>query len=128
VSQENVEVARRAFELFASHGPEALRDLLHPGIKTFAQVGEVYRGRDGAVEFLREWVSPWEDFSIDAEEFIDAGDYVVVVFNQRGRGRGSGVVVHQRPAMVLRLGGRRIIECRFFVDRSQAVEAARLQE
>jgi ketosteroid isomerase-like protein len=128
MSREGIEIVRRAVELFARDGPEAVRDLLHPDIETFAQIGEVYRGRDGAVGFLREWLGPWEDYSIDVEECFDAGDCVVAFINQRGRGRGSAMEVDQRPAFVLRLSGRQIIECRFFVDRSQALQAAGLRE
>jgi ketosteroid isomerase-like protein len=115
---------RRAIEQFARDGPEAVRDLLHPEIQTFAQIGEIYRGRDGAVEFLREWLSPWEDYSIEIDDCFEVGDRVVAFINQRGRGRGSALEVDQHPAFVVRLRGRQMIECRFFTNRDDAVGAA----
>jgi ketosteroid isomerase-like protein len=126
MSRENVEIVRRTIERFAQRGPEAVLATVHPNVEVHARIGEVYRGHDGALEFLREWLDPWDDYSIDSEEFFDAGDRVVVFIHQRGRGRKSGIEIDQRPALLFGLSGGQIIEWRTFTDREQALKAVGL--
>jgi ketosteroid isomerase-like protein len=128
VSRQNVEIVRRAIELYA-HGSthRAAVELLHPEITVRVRIGEVYEGRDAAVAFFRDWHDSWEDFFIEVEEFFDTGDQVVVFLRQRGQGRISGIAIDQRPAVVVRLKGGQIIDWTTYVDRAQALEAAGLQ-
>jgi len=51
----------------------------------------VYTGHEGVRAFFREFWEAFEDYWAHAEEFIDAGDRVVVRVRQGGRGKGSGV-------------------------------------
>jgi hypothetical protein len=39
------------------------------------------------------WEASWEDMKLSSEEFLDAGDHVVVTAREWGRGRGSGIEV-----------------------------------
>jgi hypothetical protein len=55
----------------------------------------VYHGLQGVRTFWRDWLEPWEDYEIDYSEYIDAGDAVVLVFRQAGRGRGSGIRIER---------------------------------
>lgn len=41
------------------------------------------------VEAVRTWSGTWEDYSSEVEQIIDAGERVVVVDRQSGRGKGS---------------------------------------
>jgi ketosteroid isomerase-like protein len=59
---------------------------------------------------------------------IDAGDQVVVVHYERGRGKGSGVEVEHRVANVFDLRDGRVIRKRPFANRSEALAAAGLRE
>jgi ketosteroid isomerase-like protein len=130
MSRENVELVRRAFRLFRQEGPEAVRELVHPEfeLRDPGPIGEVHHGPEGAVEYLREWIGTWDDFAIEAEDFFDAGDQVVIFVVQRGRGRGSGVEVDQRLAVLFRISGGQIIDFRPYPDRVRALEAMRLSE
>jgi ketosteroid isomerase-like protein len=90
--------------------------------------GQVYRGHEGVAEAMRVWAGAWEDWSLEFEQMIDAGDKVLVIARESGRGKGSGVEVEQRAFAVFTLREGRIVHWKGFVNRRQALEAAGLRE
>jgi uncharacterized protein len=70
----------------------------------------------------------WSDFRVEAEDFIDAGDKVVVIGRGRGRGRGSGVDVNQQVFMVWTFRDGRAVRQQWFAEKADALEAAGLRE
>ena len=128
VSKENVAIVQHAVELFARGAVDDMRELLHPDIAVREQgpMGTGFDGPDEAVSFLHEWASPWDDFTFEAEEFFDGGEWVVVFVHQQGRGRSSGVTIDQHPAVVARVSDGRIIEFRTYGDRARALAIAGL--
>jgi ketosteroid isomerase-like protein len=87
--------------------------------------GYEYRGREGIERWLADWESAWSAFSMHAEEFIDAGEGVVVVFvRMRATGRGSAASVERDDAIVYRVRDGLIAELDYFNDRAQALAAA----
>jgi hypothetical protein len=69
-----------------------------------------------------------DDFSIRAEEYTDADDYVVVRTAQGGRGTGSGVPVLGVVWFVCSFRDRQLITLDIYATRRQALEAAGLSE
>jgi ketosteroid isomerase-like protein len=62
-------------------------------------------------------------------EFMDAGgDVVVAVIAMRALGRGSDVPVETEVGFVLEVRDGRIVRDRAFTSRSEALEAAGLEE
>jgi ketosteroid isomerase-like protein len=55
--------------------------------------GRVYRGHEGIRDFFRESNEAWENVEWDLEDLIDAGEHVIVLVTQRGRGLTSGAEV-----------------------------------
>ena len=97
MSQENVDIVRRALEVSTRRDDEATFALYDPEVEIHGQVdGDTYRGLTGVRMYFQDWFAAWHDFSIDAEEWIDAGEDVVVALHVRARGRQSGVPVDQR--------------------------------
>jgi ketosteroid isomerase-like protein len=48
---------------------------------------------------MREWLSAWErPLTIEAEEFIQSGDRILVLVRWSGRGKGSGVEIEASGA------------------------------
>ena len=92
MSQDDVERFRRGFEHFAATG-EFLAENVHPDfvwdMSTFRGWPEqpTYLGIEGARQFHSEWAGAWDDWEIEAEDDIDAGERIVVVLRQRGRSR-----------------------------------------
>jgi ketosteroid isomerase-like protein len=49
---------------------------------------------------LRAWLSPWERWAVEVEDYVESGDDVVVLLRYQGRGKGSGVEVDVEGAHV----------------------------
>jgi len=111
MSQENVDAVRSMLEPFTGInvaeidlGAEAIRETVERDyapdveLRTLASgigagVGELYRGRDGLIRYLREWLEPFSEYRVDNLDYIEAGDCVLVPTHQRGVGAGSGARV-----------------------------------
>jgi hypothetical protein len=60
-------------------------------------VGEASaQGHDAVRASVARWKGAWDEYEVTHEEFVDAGDRVVVTLHLRGRGRGSGVEIDAR--------------------------------
>ena len=70
----------------------------------------------------------YDDVRIEPEEFIDAGDDVVVIARIKGTGRGSGVEVDWRQGYIWTIQSGKGVRFRWFSKPEQALEAAGLQE
>jgi ketosteroid isomerase-like protein len=60
-----------------------------PGFK--ALESGVHRGADGFKQFVGSWLESFDEFRIRPELLVQAGDRIVVVAKQVGRGHGSGI-------------------------------------
>jgi uncharacterized protein len=85
------------------------------------------RGLDGVRRYIESFSSYWEEIRFEPQEFIDAGDRVVVVARLVGRGRKSGVDVRRTWAYVWTLRGGRALRMEGYTDRSEALRAAGLE-
>jgi ketosteroid isomerase-like protein len=138
MSQENVEVVRRAFETFNRGGvdaciseglwsPEVVWDVTPSGIPGLG----TYRGLEEVKRFFEdEWFSafPFEEWEIKLEEVIDAGDRVVGMSRQHGRGASSGVAAELELAQVATLRDGQVVRIDNYLDRAKALKAAGLSE
>jgi uncharacterized protein len=133
MSQENVEIVKEFAQLYATGDRERWRDYFDPDVVWDAsasglpQAG-VYEGHEGVERFFRDWLAAWTDYEIENRDFIDAGDAVVVVFRQAGTGRGSGIRAERDFFNVYDLKDSKVVRCRLYESREQALEAAGLSE
>jgi ketosteroid isomerase-like protein len=81
------------------------------------------RGVEGLVEAFGDWVAPYESFTADWEELIDAGDRIVALVRQRGVTRGTDLPVEASSALVWTFRDGLLTRMEFFLDREQAFEA-----
>jgi ketosteroid isomerase-like protein len=129
MSQENVEIVRRAFE-YETYGrgdrEEAEADF-DPDVTLKPSEELPTRGREHILDNIKQWRSAWDELWVTAEEFIDAGDRVIVVARHRGRGRSSGINVDARFYEVYTLRDSKIVSVEEFVERSAALEASGLE-
>ena len=129
MSQENVEVVRRALEAFTRHDNEAALALYDPEVEIYGQVdGAVYRGLTGVRALFRDWFTTWDELTYDAEEWIDAGDDVIAALHVWARGRQSGVPVERREWHVWTLRDRKLWRLRVYATKTEALEAVGLSE
>jgi ketosteroid isomerase-like protein len=138
MSQENVEIVRRSFELFNEVGadafgssdlwsPEWVLDASRTGIPGLG----VYRGRKEIETFFREdWFGafPFEEWEVHVRELVDHGDRVTGISRQQGRGASSGVGAALELANVFTLRDGQIVRLELYRDLDEALEAAGLRE
>ena len=128
MSEENVEIVRKAVEAYARGDLDAALTNADPGIVWNPVEEAATQGHDAIRANLERWETDWEDYEATPEEYIDAGDQVLVTIHWSGRGRGSGVQVDIRTYNVYTLRTAKVIRMDEFTERSDALEAAGLSE
>jgi ketosteroid isomerase-like protein len=134
VSQENVEIVRRAIAASTSEPPdvETLRAILDPEHVLITDWG-VEKGRHQGVEgylaAIGEMEAAWNSLTQEVERVLDAGERgVVVLMRLKARGKESGAAVENPWAMVVVLRDGRIVTSRAFLQQDEALKAVGLTE
>jgi ketosteroid isomerase-like protein len=131
MSQENVETVRGVMSAYVAGDNEAALAAFDSEVEFDASArpeGQVFRGRSGVAEAMRVWTGAWADWRVEVEEIIDAGDRVLLIARQSGRGKGSGVKVELQEFQVWTFRDGTVIHWKGFLDRDEALEAAGLSE
>jgi uncharacterized protein len=129
MSQANVEVVRRALEAFARRDNEAIFLLYDPEVEiSHVVLGGVYRGFDGVRAFFRDWLAAWDEYRMEVDEYIDAGDDVIAVIHTWGRGKQSGVPVEARRAHVWTVRDGKVWRLRIYATKAEALKAVGASE
>ena len=79
-------------------------------------------GLDGALEAMANMVEMFDEYEIVPVEFVEGEDHVVVVAQQRGRGRASGVEVEDEIVHVWTVNEGKVSELRAFSAKQDALE------
>jgi|SRR3954449_4231617 len=124
MSQANVELVRRFVVAEIDEG----WDDADPGIVWNPVDEESVQGIDAAIASMARWEAEWDQYELFHEEFVDAGNRVVVATLIRGRGRGSGVEVEARFFNVYTLRGGKVVRMDEFTTRAEALEVLGLSE
>ena len=131
MSQENVQLVRRIFDAWAEGDFSVGRDLVAENFE-WRQPAEAVepgsRGGEAIGGSLKRIFEVYENFTVTPEEFLDAGDQVVVVARVHGVSRGAGLALDQRFAFVWTVSDGRLARNEVFADRSQALAAAGISE
>ena len=131
MSQENVEIVRRGYEHYNRTG-EADYSVLDPEVvydvsrRTFDPI--VYHGHDGVREFLALIREQWASMRLEPQDFVDAGDSVVVSIRLVGVGKESGIETTANAAHLWTFRGGMIVRQTTFQTMDEALEAAGLRE
>jgi ketosteroid isomerase-like protein len=134
MSQENVEIVRRMYELWSSGDWEGMAELVDPDVEQHGTVGgleegNISRGVDQIRQrFEAENTEVWEEHRIEPVRFIDAGERVVVIQHEYQRGKGSGVEIEIETASVFDVRGDRIVRIQPYMNSAEALEAVGLPE
>jgi ketosteroid isomerase-like protein len=131
MSEENVELVRRAYEVFDTD-LDALLELLDPAIEWISPSDAiepgVRRGHKGVRNAFAATAMAWEETTHTPEDFIDANDKVLVTVTFRGHGRGSGMDAERTEFHIWTVGGGAIVRFQWFYQRREALEAAGLSD
>ena len=141
MSQENVEIVGRIYALGLDYvifnDPEATEELMggfrplyDPEFEFHAIVpgGEVVQhGIDAYLEFMRDWLTPWESYAIKADEIRDVEpDRVAVFVSHHGRLKDNAGEVRTRGVDLWTLRDGRFLRLDAYMDRTEGVRAAGL--
>jgi ketosteroid isomerase-like protein len=123
-----VEIVRAIYDDWL-RGDMAL-DKLDPEIamvesKTIPGAPSAY-GIDAVRRYIESFPSYWAEIRFEPQEYIEAGDQVVVVARLVGRGKKSGVEVTRTWAYVWTLRAKRALRMDAYADRAEALQAVGL--
>jgi ketosteroid isomerase-like protein len=134
MSQENVEIVRRAMEAFERDGIQGLIEYAHPDGVFYPDPSWLedreYRGRAAYLAFHKTQTDAFgDDFRADVREIRSVGDCVVVFTEVVGQAKGSGVPIRQQAAHVFSdFRDGMIGEDRSFLSWDAALKAVGLAE
>jgi ketosteroid isomerase-like protein len=135
MSKENVELARRNWELWCTGADDELFRQLAPDVEWHHNVGlgtpleGIYRGREEVVELS---TAIRDSFGVTRVEIEDVRDLssteVLVLGSLHLEGRGSGAAVTTPFGAVTEILDGLAVRQRFWTDQSKALEVAGLRE
>ncbi len=133
MSQENLEIARRAYAMFAA-GDLAGVGALFAADAEIAFAGglvgapDVRRGPEGFIRAIEETQAAFEDYRVEPEAFIDAGDAVLVPVRIVARGQSSGVALEARLVHVWMVADGKVVRGGMYESEDEAREAMGLSK
>jgi uncharacterized protein len=126
VFEEDVERLRGAYRAFnEGGGVEAILERLAPEVKVrdrdTSPDRETRFGKEGVRQLFESYMEAFDALRLEPEEFIDAGEDIVVSLQQRVRGKGSGAEVAARVAHVWTIRDGEVVGLRIFGDKDTAL-------
>jgi ketosteroid isomerase-like protein len=118
----NLDIVRRSYDAFARHDLEGVMADMHPEIVWHQAQGlphgGTYRGLDEVKRNIfdpldEEW---WDEFTADPDEFLDAGENVIVVGRYRGAAKATGKQLDVPFVHIWTLDGGTAIRFRQYLD------------
>jgi ketosteroid isomerase-like protein len=133
MSQENVEVVRRAYKAFNRGDLEAMFADAAPEFEYVATgaipgAGGVYRGPEMFRQFLGQWWGEFDEPRVEVHELIEARDQVLAFLTFRGHGKQSGVETNWSLWQLWTVRDGEVVRGQGFTSREEALEAVGLRE
>ena len=128
MAQADIEVIKRSSDAFYSGDLEGAAALVAEGATFYRDVPDAseYHGFEGFLTATAEWLEGFEDHSIEPQDYVDAGDRVLVRVIQRGRGKESGVPLAEDWWFVYTVRDGKIARLEIYAEPAKAYEAAGL--
>jgi ketosteroid isomerase-like protein len=133
MSEQNVEMIRRAFEAYERGDLDAAvadiaADCEYIAAGTVPGRIGTYLGPEGYKEFMAWLAEEFSDAHAQVDDLIDAGDAVVVGATLRGKGRQSGIPATFTFWQVWKFADGTVVHGQGFAHKPEALEAAGLSE
>jgi ketosteroid isomerase-like protein len=129
MSQENIETVRRGLEAFNRRDLDELLAIYDPDVEVITLLSGMLNGRAQLRAAIEQMDEEMEPVHYLPDEFIDAGDTIVMVVRAvDARGRHSGVAAGQQLAFVLTVRSGLIARHELFRNKAEALEAVGLSE
>lgn len=130
MADADVEIVRRAYAAYAKGdlvvASSAYSEDTVWDVSRFRPDEGVHRGLDELAKYIGSWRDTWKDHAFSLESVVDAGDVVVVVVRESGRGKSSGAPVTIRYGQVITVSDGKIVETVVYRDPEDAFDAAGL--
>jgi uncharacterized protein len=125
MSAENVETVRAAYEAFGRGDLETVAGHFAQDVEwetpDSVPLGGLVKGRDAVIGNFAQLPSYWSSFSVEPQEYIDAGDHVVVTGVQRATGPAGSF--ESRYLHLFKLNGGKVVRGEFISDSAKARDA-----
>ncbi len=133
MSQENIEIVKRVIQVINERDLDGLLAVCDPEVEfhTLTQwAGEpsALRGHEGAEYMLAFLDRDFDEMRTEPQEFIDAGERVVVPIKLSAIGQQSRVPVRMSEALVFTVSDGRLVRVQVCGTREKALEVAGLSE
>jgi ketosteroid isomerase-like protein len=131
MSQENVDLVRRALEAFPRGDMDEMLSYMDPEGELHSAIvggaeGVSYRGHEGFRRWYADSFESFEELSNEWSEFRDLGDRVLVFGRIHARGRESGLEIDSPTGWVFTVRNGKLVRAEGFLSREAALEAAGL--
>ena len=132
MSEENVELVRKFYEAFERRDWDAMFRDTHADFEMTTQLGptagRIRRGREQVTAFAEDYLTAFDTFIWEPDEFFENGDQVVALVTIRAQPRGGSadLVTHNGHLWTVRDGV--ILSLETFPEPGKALEAAGLSE
>ena len=126
MSQENVELVRSIYDdwLRGDFGGDNFDPDISMVESDVIPGATSAHGLDAVLRYMKSFSNYWAEFRLEPQEYIDAGDRVVVVARLSGRGKRSGIDVVREWAYVWTVRDARALRMEAYAHRDEALEAA----
>jgi ketosteroid isomerase-like protein len=147
MSKQNLETLRQIYEAFNERDIDRLMTGFHPDIQIretqdLAYAAALLRvlgprfvilsgGYSGHKEVRRLWETVWEIsdwFNVKVDEYIEAGEYIIVDLVLHARAKGTGREGEARTAHLWMMRDAKGIRLEVYPDKQQALAAARMPD
>ena len=131
MAEEDVQIVRRMYEAYLAGDFDTALALCDPGVAAdFSVRGDTRptAGREALSETVATWINTWDDYSEQVEDIRDLGENVCVIATQRGRGKGSGLVIDNRWGQLYKVENGLITSITMYDSPASALKAAGLAE
>jgi ketosteroid isomerase-like protein len=131
MSEENVELVRRGFDLWTRGDLEGFLETIDPAIgwdistHPLPDVSNRGRGREAfTTDMLATYLSGWNDYSSEVKEVSEAGEHVILVLHETATMRDTGVPLERDLVQLWTVRGGKAVFLRVFRTKPEALEAA----
>ena len=127
--QAGVELVRGIIEALNRADLDGMLARMHPDFEwrplETSPVASVYRGHEQVRHYVEDWLSTFESLRLELEEATEAAERVVAVVRGHGRGRASGLELHNRFCQVWTVRDGTAIAMEEHATREQALASLR---
>ena len=128
MSPQNADLLRPIYEEWGQGNWRPTFDVYDPHMEwgwssEFLGLAGVFEDHRDPNPRLLAWLTEWEEWRAEAEEYLEFGEYVIVLASYHGRGKESGAPISQEGAHVFKLRDGKVVRLEIFASRERAIES-----